>query len=202
MTADRDHNPYDLKTPEDHGHDKKPDRYLTDEEFKNLLNSRGITFKRTDNLPRFANKNDIGMIKIKRDGQHGSSPTVYKRPSNEKLQKIKESMRNNNNSFLGRQTLKEKAAEILKFFDNARNPAPFNEKLNALPKNGEKGFDNEVKKKRAAIVRERNEKCDSRTSIAEKVAKSLGCVCNRKYVRKVLEKHRSSQIENKLLKPE
>ena len=202
MTAERDHNPYDLKTSEDHGHDKKPDGYLTDEEFKNLLNSRGITFKRTDNLPRFADNNDIGMIKIKRDGQHGSSPTVYKRPSNEKLQKIKESMRNNNNSFLGRKTLKEKETEILKFFDNARSPAPFNEKLDALPKNGETGFDSEVKKKRAAIVRERNEKCDSRTSIARKVAKSLGVVCNRKYVRKILEKHRSSQIEKKLLKPE
>jgi len=202
MTAERDHNPYDLKTHEDHGHEEKPEGYLDDEEFKNLLNSRGITFKRTDNLPRFADNNDIGMIKIMREGQRGSVPTVYKRPSNEKLQKIKESMRNNNNSFLGRQTLKEKAAEILKFFDNARNPAPFNEKLNALPKNGETGFDNEVKKKRAAIVRERNEKCDSRTSIAKKVAKSLGCVCNRKYVRKVLEKHRSSQIENKLLKSE
>ena len=202
MTTERDHNPYDLDTHKDHGKEEKPDGYLTDEELKNLLNSRGIVFKRTDNVPRFAHNNDIGMIKIKRDGQHGSSPTVYKRPSNEKLQKIKESMRNNNNSFLGRQTLKEKAAEILKFFDNARNPAPFNEKLNALPKNGETGFDNEVKKKRAAIVRERNEKCDSRTSIAKKVAKSLGCVCNRKYVRKVLEKHRSSQIENKLLKPE
>ena len=198
----RDHNPYDLKTSEDHGHDKKPDGYLTDEEFKNLLNSRGITFKRTDNLPRFADNNDIGMIKIKRDGQHGSVPTVYKRPSNEKLQKIKESMRNNNNSFLGRKTLKEKETEILKFFDNARSPAPFNEKLDALPKNGETGFDSEVKKKRAAIVRERNEKFDSRTSIARKVSKSLGVVCNRKYVRKILEKHRSSQIEKKLLKPE
>ena len=202
MTAERDHNPYDLKTPEDHGHDKKPEGYLTDEEFKNLLNSRGITFKRTDNLPRFADNNDIGMIKIKREGKHGTVPTVYKRPSNEKLQKIKESMRNNNNSFLGRKTLKEKEKEILKFFDNARSPAPFNEKLDALPKNGETGFDSEVKKKRAAIVRERNEKCDSRTSIARKVAKSLGVVCNRKYVRKILEKHRSSQIEKKLLKPE
>ena len=202
MTAERDHNPYDLKTPKDHGHDEKPDGYLTDEEFKNLLNSRGITFKRTDNLPRFADNNDIGMIKIKRDGQHGSVPTVYKRPSNEKLQKIKESMRNNNNSFLGRKTLKEKETEILKFFDNARSPAPFNEKLDALPKNGDADFNSEVKKKRAVIVRERNEKCDSRTSIARKVAKSLGVVCNRKYVRKVLEKHRSSQIEKKLLKPE
>ena len=202
MTAERDHNPYDLKTHEDHGHEEKPEGYLDDEELKNLLNSRGIIFKRTDNLPRFADNNDIGMIKIKRDGQRGSSPTVYKRPSNEKLQKIKESMKNNNNSFLGRKTLKEKETEILKFFDSARSPVPFNEKLDALPKNGETGFDNEVKKKRAAIVRERNEKCDSRTSIARKVAKSLGVDCNRKYVRKILEKHRSSQIEKKLLKPE
>jgi len=201
MTAERDHNPYKLKTSEDHGHDKKPDGYLTDEELKNLLNSRGITFRRTDNMPRFASNNNIGMIKIKREGQHGSIPTVYKRPSNEKLQKIKESMRSNNNSFLGRKTLKEKETEILKFFDNARSTAPFNEKLDALPKNGEAGFDSEVKKKRTAIVRERREKCDSRTSIARKVAKSLGCVCNRKYVRKILEKHRSSQIK-KLLKPE
>jgi len=202
MTAERDHNPYDLKTHEDHGHEEKPEGYLDDEEFKNLLNSRGITFKRTDNLPRFADNNDIGMIKIMREGQRGSVPTVYKRPSNEKLQKIKESMRNNNNSFLGRKTLKEKETEILKFFDNARSPASFNEKLDTLPKNGETGFDSEVKKKRAAIVRERNEKCDSRTSLAKKVEKSLGVVCNRKYVRKILKKHRSSQIEKKLLKPE
>ena len=202
MTAKRDHNPYDLKTPEDHGHDKKPDGYLTDEELKNLLVSKNIPFKRTDNLPRFADNNSISMIKIKRDGQYGSVPTVYKKPSPEKLEKIKQELRNNNNSFLGRQTLKEKAAEILKFFDNARDPAPFNEKLNALPKNGESGWDKEVQKKRASIVKERNEKCDSRTSIARKVAKSLGVVCNRKYVRKILEKHRSPQIEKKLLKPE
>ena len=202
MTAERDHNPYDLKTHEDHGHEEKPDGYLSDEELKNLLNSRGIIFKRTDNLPRFANNNGIAMLKIKRESQRGSSPTVYRRPTPEKLEKIKEDLRNNNNSFLGRKTLKEKADEILKFFDNARSPAPFNEKLDALPKNGDSDFDNEVKKKRAAIVRERNEKCDSRTSIARKVAKSLGVVCNRKYVRKILEKHRSSQIEKKLLKPE
>ena len=200
MIAERDYNPYELKTPEDHGHDQKPDGYLTDEELKNLLNSRGITFRRTDNLPRFADNNNIGMIKIKREGQHGSSPTVYKRPSNEKLQKIKESMRNNNNSFLGRQTLKEKAAEILKFFDNARDPAPFNEKLNGLPKHGEKGWNKEVQKKRDSIVKEKREKCDSKTSIARKVAQSLGCVCNRKYVRKILVKHRSTQIEKKLIK--
>ncbi len=202
MTADRDHNPYDLKTSEDHGHDKKPDGYLDDEELKNLLNSRGIIFKRTDNLPRFAHNNNIAMLKIKREGQHGSSPTVYRRPTPEKLEKIKEDLRNNNNSFLGRKTLKEKADEILKFFDNARSPAPFNEKLDALPKNGESGWDKEVQKKRASIVKERNEKCDSRTSIARKVAKSLGVVCNRKYVRKILEKHRSPQIEKKLLKAE
>ena len=197
MTAERDHNPYDLKT-----HEEAQDGYLTDEQLKNFLTSKGIDFRRTDNLPRFANNNSITMIKVKREGQHGSVPTFYKKPSPEKLEKIKQDMRNNNNSFLGRKTLKEKADEILKFFDNARSPAPFNEKLDALPKNGDSDFDNEVKKKRAAIVRERNEKCDSRTSIARKVAKSLGVVCNRKYVRKILEKNRSSQIEKKLLKPE
>ena len=202
MTAERDHNPYDLKTYEDHGYDKKPEGYLDEEELKNLLNSRGIIFKRTDNLPRFCDNNGISMLKIKRESQFGSSPTVYRRPTTEKLEKIKQDMKNNNNSFLGRETLKEKKEAILKFFDNAKDPAPYNEKLDALPKNGETGFDNEVKKKRAAIVRERNEKCDSRTSIARKVAKSLGVVCNRKYVRQILEKYRSSQIEKKLLKPE
>ena len=62
MTAERDHNPYDLKTSEEHGHDKKPDGYLTDEELKKLLVSKNIPFKRTDNLPRFANNNKILMI--------------------------------------------------------------------------------------------------------------------------------------------
>ena len=202
MTAERDHNPYDLKTHEDHGHEEKPDGYLSDEELKDLLVSKGIPFKRTDNLPRFANNNSIPMMKIKRDGNYGSVPTVYKKPSPDKLEKIKQDLRNVNNSFLGRQTLKEKAAEILKFFDAARDPVPFDKKLEALPKNGDADFDNEVKKKRAAIVKEKWEKCDSKTSIARKVAKSLSCDCNRKYVRKILEKHRSSQLDKKLLKVE
>ena len=202
MTAERDHNPYDLKTHEDHGHEEKPNGYLTDEELKNLLNSRGIVFKRTDNLPRFADNNSIGMIKIRRESKFGSAPTVYKRPSTEKLEKIKQDLRNINNSFLGRETLKDKAAEILKFFDAARDPAPFDKKLEALPTNGDADFDNEVKKKRAAIVKEKWEKCDSKTSIARKAAKSLSCDCNRKYVRKILEKHRSSQLDKKLLKVE
>ena len=197
MTNEREHNPYNSKT-----YDKKPDGYLTDEELINLLKSKNITVKRTDNLPRFANNNLISMIKIKREGSYGSSPTVYKRPTTEKIEKIKQNLRNTNNSQLGKKTLKEKTAEILKFFDNAIDPDSFNKKLDSLPINGQAKFDTKVKKKRAAIVKERNEKCDTRTSIAKKVAKSLGCSCNRKYVRKILEKHRPSQIEKKLLKPE
>ena len=197
MINEREHNPYNLKT-----YDKKPDGYLTDEELINLLKSKNIPVKRTDNLPRFANNNLISMIKIKREGSYGSSPTVYKRPTTEKIEKIKQNLRNTNNSQLGKKTLKEKTAEILKFFDNAIDPDSFNKKLDSLPINGQAKFDNKVKKKRAAIVKERNEKCDTRTSIAKKVAKSLGCSCNRKYVRKILEKHRLSQIEKKLLKPE
>ena len=80
--------PYDLKTHEDHGHEEKPDGYLSDEELKNLLVSKGIPFKRTDNLPRFAHNNSIPMMKIKRDGNYGSVPTVYKKPSPEKLESI------------------------------------------------------------------------------------------------------------------
>ena len=197
MINEREHNPYNLKT-----YDKKPDGYLTDEELINLLKSKNIPVKRTDNLPRFANNNLISMIKIKREGSYGSSPTVYKRPTTEKIEKIKQNLRNTNNSQLGKKTLKEKTAEILKFFDNAIDPDSFNKKLDSLPINGQAKFDTKVKKKRAAIVKERNEKCDTRTSIAKKVAKSLGCSCNRKYVRKILEKHRPSQIEKKLLKPE
>ena len=197
MINEREHNPYNLKT-----YDKKPDGYLTDEELINLLKSKNIPVKRTDNLPRFANNNLISMIKIKREGSYGSSPTVYKRPTTEKIEKIKQNLRNTNNSQLGKKTLKEKTAEILKFFDNAIDPDSFNKKLDSLPINGQAKFDTKVKKKRAAIVKERNEKCDTRTSIAKKVAKSLGCSCNRKYVRKILEKHRLSQIEKKLLKPE
>ena len=200
--VEKDQNPYDLKTHEDHGHEEKPDGYLADEELKDLLTSKGIPFKRTDNLPRFAHNNSISMMKIKRDGNYGMAPTVYKKPSPDKLEKIKQDLRNTNNSFLGRQTLKEKAAEILKFFDVARDPAPFDKKLEELPKNGDTDFDVEVKKKRAVIVKEKREKCDSKTSIARKVAKSLSCDCNRKYVRKILEKHRSSQLDKKLLKVE
>ena len=40
----------------------------------------------------------------------------------------------------------------------------------------------------------------SRTSISEEVSKKLNCQCNRKYVRKILDKHRSSQLEKKLNK--
>ena len=197
MTGERENNPYNLKI-----HEEKPNGYLTDDELISLFASKNILVKRTDNLPRFAHNNSIDMIKIKREGSGGLSPTVYKIPSTEKLEKIKQSMKNTNNSILGKKTLKEKKEEILKIFDNARDPGPFNKKLDALPINGESDFDNTVKKKRAAIVKERNEICESRTSIARKVAKSLGCSCNRKYVRKILEKYRSSQIDKRLLKPE
>ena len=39
------------------------------------------------------------------------------------------------------------------------------------------------------------EQAESRTSIAKKVAKSLGVSCNRKLVRNVLDSKRSSKLE-------
>ena len=69
------------------------------------------------------------------------------------------SMRENNNSILGKEILKKKKEKILEVFDKAED------------------------------------KEETRTSIADKVAKSLGVNCNRKLVRAVLDAKRSSKLE-------
>ena len=60
-----------------------------------------------------------------------------------------------------------------------------------------------IKKKKDLILKlfdDAKNNSVSRTSIAEEVSKKLNCQCNRKYVRKILDKHRSSQLEKKLNK--
>ena len=96
-------NPYNLKVLEE-----KPSGYLTAEEFVDFLKKHKIPIKRMDNLPRFAHSNNIDMKKIVRDGSGGSVPTVYKIPNSTQISKIVESMKNNNNSEIGRQLLKKK----------------------------------------------------------------------------------------------
>jgi len=147
-------NPYNLKVLEE-----KPSGYLTAEEFVVFLKKHKIPVKRMDNLPRFADQNNIEMKKIVRDGSGGSVPTVYKIPNSTQISKIEESMKNNNSSELGKQLLRKKKEKILEIFDKAED------------------------------------KKETRTSIADKVAKSLGVNCNRKLVRALLDAKRSSKLE-------
>ena len=56
------------------------------------------------------------MCKLKREGSGGATPTIYKIPSETKLAEILISMKNNNNSVLGKEILKKKKAKILENF--------------------------------------------------------------------------------------
>ena len=109
-------NPYNLKV-----FDEKPSGYLTAEEFVDFLKKNKIPVKRMDNLPRFANQNKIEMKKIVRDGSYGSVPTIYKTPNSTQIKNILESMKNNNNSVLGKELLKKKKEKILEIFDKAED---------------------------------------------------------------------------------
>ena len=154
----RDANPFELAKKEE-----APSNFISGDQLINLLNKHGIKFDDT-NIPRFASNNDINMIKVKRVGKAGSTPTHYLQPTKNKIDKIIEKQKRHNTSALGKKIVKEKTQEILKIFDSAED------------------------------------KSVSRTSIAEKVTKKLGYPCDRKLVRKVLNKSRSSQLEKKLNK--
>ena len=154
----RESNPHDLEKKE-----KPPGNYISGDQLLSLLSKYGIEFDDT-NIPRFASYNDIHMIKVKRIGRSGSTPTYYLEPTKSKIDKIIEKQKSHNTSSLGKKVVKKKIQEILKIFDSAEN--------------------NSV----------------SRTSIAKEVTKNLGYSCNRKLVRKVLKKSRSSQLEKKLNK--
>ena len=154
----REVNPYDLAKKEE-----APSNFISGDQLISLLNKYGIEFDDT-NIPRFASNNGIDMIKVKRVGKAGSTPTQYLQPTKNKIDKIIKNQKSHNSSSLGKKVIKKKIQEILKIFDSAEN--------------------NSV----------------SRTSIAEEVAKKLGFPCDRKLVRKVLNKSRSSQLEKKLNK--
>ena len=154
----RESNPHDLKK-----YDEAPQNYISGENLLSLLNKHSIKFDDT-NIPRFASYNDIKMIKVKRVGREGSTPTFYLEPSKSKIEEIIKNHKRHNASSLGKKIVKKKVQEILKIFDSAE--------------------DNSV----------------SRTSIALTVTKKLGYPCDRKLVRRVLNKSRSSQLERKLTK--
>ena len=111
-----DSNPYNLKTL-----DEKPSGYLSAEEFINFLAKNRIPVKRMDNLPRFAHSNNIEMKKIVREESGGRVPTIYRTPNSTQIKNILESMKNNNNSVLGKELLKKKKEKILEIFDKAED---------------------------------------------------------------------------------
>ena len=108
-------NPYNLKFLKE-----KPKDYLDTEEFFSFLNENKISV-RIDNLPRFADNNNIQMAKTEREGSGGSVPTIYKIPTKTKLDEIKEKLLQNNNSELGKENVKNKEKKILEIFDNSKN---------------------------------------------------------------------------------
>ena len=132
----RDSNPYELKTQKDEGHlyEEKPAGYLTAEEFISFLNKKKILIERADNLPRFANNNNLVMAKIKRKGTGGSTPTIYKIPSESIIHEILEMMKNNNNSLLGKKILKQKKEKILEIFDTASSAVEYDKRIAAADK--------------------------------------------------------------------
>ena len=190
MSDLRNSNPYDLKTQKDEGYlyEEKPNYYLTTEEFISFLNRKKILIERADNLPRFCNNNNIVMAKIKRVNKFGSTPTVYKIPRDSKIEEILQSLKNNNNSLIGRVILEKKKKKILEIFNNAPSAKDYEKKKDMA----------ETEKEKKEITRKKLEKCESKTSIAKKVSDALGVNCNRKLVSSVLKK-RSSQLD-KLLK--
>ena len=154
----RESNPHDLKK-----YDEAPQNYISGDNLISLLKKYSVKFDNT-NIPRFALNQNIKMIKVKRIGASGSTPTYYLEPSKSQIEKIIENQKGHNSNSLGKKIVKKKVQEILRIFDSAE--------------------DNSV----------------SRTSIALTVTKKLGYPCDRKLVRKVLNKSRSSQLERKLSK--
>ena len=131
--SQKNSNPYDLKTKKDEGYlyEEKPSGYLDADELINFLNKRKILIDRADNLPRFANNNNIIMAKLKRVGKEGSTPTIYKIPTDTKIEEILTSMKNNNNSLLGRKILEQKKEKILEIFDKAPSAAEYQKRIDA-----------------------------------------------------------------------
>ena len=111
----RNSNPHDLKRA-----DEAPSNYISGDQLLSLLRKYNVKIDDT-NIPRFASNQNIKMIKVTRKNSWGATPTWYQQPSKSKIEDIIENLKNNNNSFLGREILKKKRKEILKIFDNAKN---------------------------------------------------------------------------------
>ena len=128
---ERDHNPHDLVTK-----NEAPSNYISGDELLRKFSKYNIKIDDT-NIPRFASHNNIKMIKVKRIGSEGSTPTYYLSPSKHKIEEIADALKNNNNSFVGREMLKKKRKEILRIFNEAtvQNKTSFTKIADDVAKN-------------------------------------------------------------------
>ena len=128
---ERDHNPHGLQKKEE-----APSNYISGDELLRKFNKYNFKIDHT-NIPRFASHNNIKMIKVKRDGSAGSEPTFYQEPSKNKIEDIIDNLKNNNNSFVGREMLKKKRKEILRIFNetSVKNKTSFTKIAKEVAKN-------------------------------------------------------------------
>ena len=76
-----DKDPYNLGNTRE----EKPEGFLSTDELFNFFKTKKIFIKRKDNLPRFCEQHGIKMIKFKREGSGGTTPTAYKIPNDAKM---------------------------------------------------------------------------------------------------------------------
>ena len=115
MAEERESNPHDLTK-----HDEVPQNYISGDKLISMLNKYNIKFDDT-NIPRFALNNQLKMVKVKRIGTSGSTPTYYLEPSKSQISKIVEKQKGHNANSLGKKIVKKKVQEILKIFDSAED---------------------------------------------------------------------------------
>ena len=101
--------------------DEKPEDFYDTDQIFEFFKRKKIFVKRKDNLPRFCKNHGIQMVKFKREGSGGSTPTAYKIPTDTKLEQIRQSLMYNNKSVLGLELVKKKEKKILQIFDEAGN---------------------------------------------------------------------------------
>ena len=128
---ERDHNPHELDKKEE-----APGNYISSDELLSKFIKYNIKIDDT-NIPRFASHNNIKMVKVKRIGSEGSTPTYYLAPSKNKIEEIINGLKNNNNSFAGREMLKKKRKEILRIFNETtvKNKTSFTKIAKDVEKN-------------------------------------------------------------------
>ena len=128
---ERDHNPHELDKKEE-----APSNYISSAELLSKFSKYNLKIDDT-NIPRFASHNNIKMVKVKRIGAGGSTPTFYLDPSKNKIEEIINGLKNNNNSFAGREMLKKKRKEILRIFNETtvKNKTSFTKIAKDVEKN-------------------------------------------------------------------